>query len=208
MFRHLIFDFDGTISDSYPWFVKVIHRLSEEYHIPLPVDDVAIDRALRHSVGYAFEMLKWNEKIPGEQLVTDFRRVKAEYIPFFRAFPEAVALLKNAAKNGKKLYLYTHSGKEVEKMLCDMGIGELFTFVLDSTYGFPPKPAPDALLFFIQKFDLDPTSCLMIGDRPIDAHAGMRAGMKGCLWDPDFLYPDAQVDFRVRKLQEIETFID
>ena len=44
----------------------------------------------------------------------------------------------------------------------------------------------------------------MIGDRPIDAYAGMNAGMHGCLWDADGLFADAKVDFYVEELSEIK----
>ena len=59
-----------------------------------------------------------------------------------------------------------------------------------------------------EKFGFDPKSCIMIGDRPIDAYAGMNAGMHGCLWDADGLFADAKVDFYVEELSEIKNIVD
>ena len=47
----------------------------------------------------------------------------------------------------------------------------------------------------------------MIGDRPIDAHAGMNAGMYGCLWDADGLFEDAQVDFYIKDLSKVREVV-
>ena len=37
--QHFIFDFDGTISDSYPMFVKIGKRIIEEQKAVNPFDD-------------------------------------------------------------------------------------------------------------------------------------------------------------------------
>ena len=125
----------------------------------------------------------------------------------FTAFPEAVELLEYAVQNSKKNYVYTHSGSIVGEMLKNMGIDHLFTFILDSSYGFPAKPAPDALHYLCERFALDPKNCMMIGDRPIDAQAGMNAGMPGCLWDAGVLFPDAKVDIVVKDLADVKNYL-
>ena len=84
---------------------------------------------------------------------------------------------------------------------------DCFDFVLDASYNFPFKPAPDALLFFLEKFKLDPKTCMMIGDRPIDAHAGMNAGMYGCLWDSDALFSDGNVDYYIKELSAVSEIV-
>ena len=122
-------------------------------------------------------------------------------------FPEALDLLEYAKSQGKKCYIYTHSGSVVNQIMEHMGIEHYFSFVLDGSHGFPAKPAPNALNYLAEKFALDPKQCMMIGDRPIDAHAGMNAGMIGCLWDNDGLFPDAAVDHLVANLSEIKKLI-
>ena len=107
------------------------------------------------------------------------------------------------AKCEKKSYLYTHSGSVVTDMLKNMGLLDRFKFILDSSYGFPSKPAPDALLYLLKRFGLDARSCMMIGDRPIDVQAGKNAGMLGCLWDADSLFSDFTPDIRVKCLLDI-----
>ena len=47
--------------------------------------------------------------------------------------------------------------------------------------GFPGKPAPDAVLYLLEKHGLDPAETIMIGDRDLDGQSGINAGATGCL---------------------------
>ena len=207
MIEHLIFDFDGTISDSYPLFIEFFHAIAEQKQLPFALTDDELDRQLRLTVRKGYQALGWDSLITYKEIINLFHVMQDECALQFQAFPEAVDLLQYAVAQGKKVYLYTHSGSVVHAMLKNMGIDSLFTFVLDSSFGFPAKPAPDALMYLIDRFGLDPKACLMIGDRPIDAHAGMNAGMRGCLWDAWNLYPDAVADHLVRSLSEVKELI-
>lgn len=207
MIDRLIFDFDGTISDSYPQFVKFFHLFAEENGLTLPITDEELFRALNVNVRRAFETTGWNQNCTYLTFLDDFHNKQIKYALDFKAFDEAVELLQYAAQTGRHNYIYTHSGPIVSEMLKNMGILHLFDFILDASYSFPVKPKPDALLFLSEKFSLDPKNCMMIGDRPIDALAGMNAGMTGCLWDAYGFFPDAEVDHKVKKLSEIKNLI-
>lgn len=206
--KHLIFDFDGTISNSYPLFVCFLHRYATQHGLPFLLDDETVERALRINLRHGFERLGWQNHVKYQVFLDAFHDFQETDALSFQPFPEAVELLRSAHAKSKRLYLYTHTGTVVNKMICNMGLDHLFTFVLDQSYQFPAKPAPDALLFLIQKFDLDTKDCMMIGDRPIDAEAGINAGMSGCLWDRDGLYPNANVTYKVKFLSEIQNLLD
>ena len=207
MIDHLIFDFDGTISDSYPHFIRFTHDFATQNELPFLIDDITLERNMRINLKTGFDSLNWKKLISYKTFLDAFHQFQENSPTVFRAFPEAVELLTYSVQQGKKNYLYTHTGAVVNKMLKHMKLEGLFTFVLDQSFGFPAKPAPDALLFLLRKFDLDPKRCMMIGDRPIDANAGMNAGMQGCLWDKDGLYPNATVDHKVQMLSEMKRFI-
>ena len=207
MIEHLIYDFDGTIADSYPLFFKFLKIIAEKRSIPIPCDDQTLYRALKTTGMDAYRALKCANIIDYKTFMDDFHALQEEYRSEFPVYPEAVALLRDAVKAGKKNYLYTHTGPVVKDMLMRMGIFDCFTFVLDASYGFPLKPAPDALQYLIQRFQLDPGACMMIGDRPIDAHAGMNAGMYGCLWDAENLFAGAHVDYYIKDLSDVSKIV-
>ena len=204
MIDHYIFDFDGTISNSYPIFLRIFKEIAEDRGYLIEMSDKELDRAMKITLAHAFEVLGWNKHCTWKDFLDEFHLRQKAYTQDYRAFPEAETLLKQIAKKGKKSYIYTHSGKVVHDMLKNMGLYHFFDFILDSSFDFPNKPKPDALLFFINQFGLDPSACMMIGDRPLVAQAGINAGMKGCLWDQDNLFPDYLPDLRVKSLLEIE----
>ena len=207
MIEHLIFDFDGTISDSYPLFLEITKTIGKENGLEQTCSDEELDRYHKITIKDGFLLLGWDKHMTWKTFVGRFHELQAEFAMRFTAFPEAIELLEYAVQNGKKNYVYTHSGSIVGDMLKNMGIDHLFTFLLDSSYGFPAKPAPDALRYLCERFSLDPKTCMMIGDRPIDAHAGMNAGMPGCLWDAGGLFPDAKVDYVVKDLLDVKKLI-
>ncbi len=207
MIEHLIFDFDGTIADSYPMFVNMWIEVAKGRGVTVPCDEDTLYRALKITGAEAYRVLHCEDIVDYDTFLDDFHALQQKYCYDFSVFPQAVELLRASVKAGKKNYIYTHTGPVVKEMLQNMGILDCFTFILDSSYGFPLKPSPDALQFFLQKFDFDPKTCMMIGDRPIDAHAGMNAGMYGCLWDEEGLFTDAKVDYYIKDLAEVAKIV-
>jgi len=203
MIEHLIYDFDGTISDSYPLFVRFLHEAADKRGYEIPCSDEELYRASKQTLYEAYKRIGGERVCPYQTFADDFHELQVLHRDEFRIFPEARALLLDAKRAGKHNYIYTHTGPVVKEMLANMGVLECFDFILDASYGFPMKPAPDALLFFLDQFGFDPKTCMMIGDRPIDAYAGMGAGMYGCLWDADGLFPDVRVDHYVKNLLEV-----
>ena len=57
-----------------------------------------------------------------------------------------------------------------------------FTGFVTRENGFPMKPAPDAIRYLLDEFQLDPAETIMIGDREIDILSGKNAGIHTCLF--------------------------
>ena len=205
--EHLIYDFDGTIANSYPLFFGFLKTIAQNRGIRIPCDDTTLYRALKTTGMDAYRAMDCADIIDYSAFMEDFHALQEEHRASFPIFSNVEALLRDAIKAGKKNYLYTHTGPVVKDMLARMGILDCFTFVLDSSYKFPLKPAPDALQYLTKRFSLDPKTCIMIGDRPIDAHAGMNAGMYGCLWDDEDLFGGARVDYYVKDLDEVRSIV-
>lgn len=204
MFEYLIFDFDGTLSDTYPIFAEALVELLNRHNIPNDYNTVYSQ--LKRSVGYALKQYEFN-------LPLDV--IKKEYAHIHHAlgrekqvaFPEAAEILQYAKDHGRKNYIYTHTGKFVYEMLNKMKLNEFFEFVLDGSYGFPSKPAPDAINFLCTKCSIDKSRALMIGDRDIDIGAGHAGGLKGCLFDPEDYYTDCNADYKIKSLLELKDII-
>ncbi|MBQ4274531.1 MAG: HAD-IA family hydrolase [Clostridia bacterium] len=207
MIQNLIFDLDGTIVNSYPLFVDSFIAACEKNGIDVPYDRDTVFRMLKITVPDAYRKMDVEHKTTYEKFYDDYVSTYSEHYTEQPGFAQTIDLIKKAQAAGKKNFIYTHTGPIAKEILKNIGILDCFEFVLDASYPFPMKPAPDALLFLAEHCGLDPKSCLMIGDRPIDALAGMNAGMLGFLWDEDGLYPDAKVDYRCKDITEVAKIV-
>ena len=203
-YKHLIYDFDGTLSNTYPCFAETVIQMLKSRG--LSADYKTVYDNLKVSVGHALQHADFTEDY--SVLRKEFHVVHDELAPKIqKLYPEAEEILRYAMAQGHKNYLYTHSGKIVKMLLEQWGIADCFEDIIDSTMKFPTKPAPDALNHLCEKHGLDKKDCLMIGDRDIDTDCGRNAGMKGCLFDPEHYYDKADVDYRIENLLELKNII-
>ena len=71
---------------------------------------------------------------------------------------------------------------------------------------FPLKPAPDAIRYIIKNNALEPTECMMLGDRSIDVGSGANAGIATCLFDEDGTLTDVPCTLYTRDTAKIFDF--
>ena len=207
MIKNLIFDLDGTIINSYPHFVEFFYEVCKKNGVEVPYDRETVYRMLKITVPEAYARLNCEEKMSYEKFYSDFVGLYTQNYQKLTGFEETVSLIRKAKEAGKENYLYTHTGPVAKDILKNLGILDCFEFILDASYHFPAKPAPDALLFLAEKNGLDVKECIMIGDRPIDALAGMNAGMVGFLWDEDDLYKDIKVDYHSKDINDVAKIV-
>lgn len=205
MIKDLIYDFDGTLSDTYPLLTNVMLEILREHGVTDTYEQVYAN--FKVSVGYTVKQYDIGLAIEDfiKLLLKRYHEASHEKL---QPFPEAKQLLADAVKAGKRNFIYTHSGKTVYEFLDKWGFSPYITFVLDSTYNFPNKPDPSALQYLLARFDMDPATALMIGDRDIDIDAGHNAGIAGCLFDVGNYHPDCKAEYSVKNLAEIRKIFE
>ncbi len=207
MYDYLIYDFDGTLSNTYPIFTEAFLKMMEKYNIPQDESTYnTVYSLLKQSVGAAVK--NYDFPLQPKEAREIFEEI---YQPLAvekqQLFPEAEDILRFGMEQGKKNYVYTHSGLWVYALLERMGIKDCFDFVLDSTYDFPRKPDPAALNFLIEECGIDKSRALMIGDRDLDIDVAHAAGIAACLIDPDNYYPNLQTEYKIKNLNELRQII-
>ena len=204
MIDTLIYDFDGTLSDTYPVVTRALLRILKEHEIEESYEQAYA--YLKISYRYAMEQYDIGLDIPSFRKLLEDYHIKAAMTEQ-KPLPGTQELLATAAKAGKRNFIYTHSGKFVHDIIDKWGFTPYVTFTLDSSYQFPRKPDPAALRYLTERFAIDPATALMVGDRDIDIEAGHNAGMAGCLFDPDGYYPACKAEYHVNQLSEIKKII-
>lgn len=200
MFDSLIYDFDGTLCDTYPIFADIIEELLHEHELHDDREQILIN--LKVTLKYAISQYDWGTD-PAEiqRQVGVRRRMRLEE---HRPIDGTEEILRYAIEQGKKNYLYTHTGRFVYDILDAWGMRDLFAGFIDGGMSFPMKPQPDALNFLSEQYGIDKKSALMIGDRDIDVLAGENAGMAGCLFDEGDYFRDFTCEYRIDHLLDLK----
>jgi phosphoglycolate phosphatase len=99
----VIFDLDGTLADSFPWFLRNVNDVADRFGFRRVADgDV---EALRHAT--SLEILAWLEvpiwKLP--VIARHMRRLKTQHMADVPLFPGAEAMLQALADSGLRLAL-------------------------------------------------------------------------------------------------------
>ena len=177
-YENYIWDLGGTLLDNYESsshaFAAALWQTGERI-----IMHDQIYEALKVSTAHAVETFA--SDIPGFLAV--YKALEAETLQKPILFDGAVEVLSSIAASGRKNFMISHRDKQVLEILENAGIAGYFTEVVTSDNGFPRKPAPDSIQYLLNKYSLDPSQTVMIGDRPLDIQAGNAAGTASIFFD-------------------------
>ena len=178
--RHFFWDFDGTLFDTYPLVIEDLRRSLQEYGFDCDPEDAM--RRMLDSIRTTRDYYADCFGIDRQALRASFKQHRRSEFHNLSAkpFPGVEAVLKQIkAMNGQN-YIFTHSKAEnILAYLKKYGLDVYFTDVLGKdSPGFVSKPAPDSLIYLMDKYGIDPARAVMIGDRDRDLGSGRAAGMR------------------------------
>lgn len=202
-YRHFFWDFDGTLYDTYPRITRAFLRGLLDLGIQADAKEVyALNKRTLEECARAFSVR--HPGISEKEILTAYHvHAEEEDMSGVGMYPGARAMLEKVVRGGGRNYLYTHRGESVFKFLRRDGLEGLFRDRVTGLDDFPRKPAPDALLYLMDKWGLDKGDCVMLGDRDIDLDAGKNAGMACALFDPEEFYPDYEATWRFRDMETL-----
>ncbi len=201
MIKNFIWDFDGTIFDSYPHITEAMCTMFDNNKIKYDKQEVM--DALKISFGYAYKKYE----ITDEQK-KEFSKLEGDmsFKPLIVPYPETIRILKLIKQRGYKNFIYTHRGeKSLLQCLDKYEITELFDEIVSKRNGFSLKPSPEGITYLMNKHNLNPQETLMIGDRQIDVISGVNAGCAGCFIENGNSSEDIQADYIFSDLIELES---
>ena len=200
--RHLFWDFDGTLFDSYPEICGSFMKGLEDLGLADLADPENLMQLIKKYIATAAAWCAEQSGVPKEKIMEAYRfhHLQPHSDPPYEGLEECLKRLHDA---GYHHYLYTHSQQSAIDQLKRENLWHYFDDAVIGSDGFALKPAPDALLALMERNHLTPDECAMIGDRDIDAIAGHNAGMAGILFDPDGYFPDFKPELTVRSMKEL-----
>jgi phosphoglycolate phosphatase-like HAD superfamily hydrolase len=205
LFRHIIWDVDGTLFDTYPAMAKAFKAALNDLGQDAPagwIEDLA-----RQSVGHCLSTLAGTYQVPEEAIEQGFDKYYYSITPEEQPpFPGVIAVCRYICSGGGKNVIVTHRGqKGTLELLTAHRMTEYFAGWLTHQDGYPRKPDPAAFEAALQRYDLKRAETMAVGDRAIDILAGQAAGLFSCLFGPDT--DGAAADLTVGSFDELYQFI-
>ena len=201
MIKHVIWDFDGTLFDSYPGMVNAFLRALKKYGIEAKYDEV-----LKLFLNSEKTAVQYYQKrfLLGEELIEVYQDEKSHIdLSSMLPFPYAKEVCQRIKEAGRYNYILTHRGSTTYDILRKNGMVELFTEIVTKDNQFARKPDPEAIYYLLDKYQIHPKEAMIVGDREIEILLGQKAKVKTCFYESGNREPELQADYRVKSLEEV-----
>jgi phosphoglycolate phosphatase len=174
--RAVLFDFDGTLADSYPAITASVNHVRAAHGLaPLGVDDV------RPHVGRGPELLM-DSTVGQGAVARNLSLYRAHHPSVMREgtklLPGVVAALEDLRHRGLRLAVCSNKPVKFTRQLLEwLGMTESFEVVLGPEDVPSPKPAPDMLLLALRRLGVPAGEALYVGDMVVDIQTARAAGV-------------------------------
>ena len=193
-----IWDLDGTLLDSYEAILSGIEETFRQFSIPYHKEKVR-EFILKYSVQDLLVRVAEDRNLDVEVLNQVRAQSLAEKNVQVVLMPGARDVLTWAAEHGIQQFVYTHKGDNAFTILKDLGLQSYFTEILTSQSGFARKPSPEAAIYLLDKYQLDPRDTYYIGDRVLDVEFAQNSGIQSI----NFLESTYEGNHRIQGLADI-----
>ncbi|WP_161978656.1 HAD-IA family hydrolase [Streptococcus sp. S784/96/1] len=193
-----IWDFDGTLVESYEVIEDVLTLLYQVYDFPFNRDFV-MSYVIETSIGQLLRDLSQEHNISFDELLSFFNKEQEARDHMISLMPGAKAVLEQTAEMEIQHFIYTHKGASTGAVLKNLGIDAYFTEVITSANGFKRKPDPEAVTYLMEKYQLDKANTYYIGDRRLDAEVAINAGIKSI----NLREPASALNQKIKQLSDL-----
>ena len=182
--KAVIFDIDGTLSDSDDQMVEQVERLLKPFLFFVGVSGRKVAArwlvmAVETPGNFLYHLAdRFNVDRLIMRLLDKSGRKKIKKQRDYRIIsgvPEMLAALTT------KYPLAVASARDEKSSMAfidQFGLASFFRVIVTSQTTHRTKPFPDPLLYTAEKLGLPPSDCLMVGDTTVDMRAAKRAGMQ------------------------------
>lgn len=173
MTKVLLFDFDGTIADSFESFLGIINRISIKYNLPI-LSRAELEELRSEEATVFIKRLK----IPFYKIpfiahdMKKMQQLEIAQIEPFKGLPEVLHKLKS---QGYSLGIITSNGKENVKYFIKNHDIDIFTYIVSDASIFGKDKV---IRNFLKQHAIAKEDALYVGDEIRDIQACQKVGIK------------------------------
>jgi phosphoglycolate phosphatase len=175
--RAVLFDFDGTLGDSYPAITASVNHVRALHRLP-PLPEEEVRRHVGRGPAYLLEHTVSQGDLNANLAAYREHHPSVLHIGT-RLLPGAADALRALHERGLKLGVC--SNKPVaftRELLSYLGIAPYLDVVLGPEDVARPKPAPDMLLAALPRLGVTAGEALYVGDMTVDVETARAAGVR------------------------------
>ncbi|HCU22375.1 MAG TPA: hypothetical protein DF698_05710 [Candidatus Atribacteria bacterium] len=201
-YTEYIWDFDGTLFDTYPVMVKAFQRALRELGIKEKPDTLLflMKKSIAETIDYYQSRYQLEELFFNRYLEIRHSYSFDEQLPCSGAVKVCFQIVQQGGRN----FIISHRESSSLYVLLDhYEMRQFFTGIITGDDGFERKPSPEAFHYLVKKYQLKKESTLAIGDRILDIQAGREAGIKTVFINSNHGLECDFADFKINSLEEV-----
>ena len=203
-YDNIIWDFDGTLFDTYPAMCRDLQMVMEGLGVRASLEDLLARFTVSRET-----VLAWCGEQAGmtaQEVDQIYRAWVTEHgQPEAHPFPHVRSILERFQAAGGRNFVFTHRSGSVHDYLAGADLTKYFTDVVSAGTTYARKPDPAGNNYLIGTHGLDRDRTLAVGDRELDVLAAKNAGIHACLFSPEFR--ETAADHRIRELTELDDLV-
>ncbi|HEY0234213.1 MAG TPA: HAD hydrolase-like protein [Afipia sp.] len=170
-YRLAIFDLDGTLSDSFPWFLQALDDVADKRRLKrvAPGDIENLRTKTLQEIFAALGVSRW--RLPG--IIRDMRRMKSKALNQITLFPGADDMLRRLHAAGITLAMVSSDSEANVRY----SLGEAAALMSYYDCGAPLGGKAKKFRRVLRTLDVQPRDAIYIGDEIRDSEAAAQTGM-------------------------------
>jgi HAD superfamily hydrolase (TIGR01509 family) len=205
MIRNIIWDFDGTLFDTYPALIHEFIRALDDYGVQIP-QELIVRHARLSLTLYGDELAKQYDLDP-EEMQQRYLGYYASYpLDDQKPFPGVRQVCEYICSRGGTNVIVTHrNAASVRRLLKVYDMETYFDDLITTEGGYPLKPDPAMFEEVIRRCALKLRETLAVGDRDLDIQSGYVAGVHTCLFGP--AATEVEPDLRITSYKKLLKYL-
>lgn len=213
MIKAILFDFDGTLADTLPFYIKAYDAALQSVGFKFNEKEIA-----KHCFGKSESVICKTLGVPDktEEFAQAYFSAVKELFKKAPLFEDTISILNFLKDHNIKIIVITFAYRwYIDQMIKQYKLERYFDFILSTDDVVNIKPHPEAVLTAITKLKVRPEETLVIGDSKSDILMGKAAGSKTILFtrkEYDLFYSFDELkkinpDFIVTNLSQIKKLV-